>query len=283
MIKFDITKIVVGLLSSLIYIAPLQATASVPLNPLFIPPGSRFASDVTEAEFDRINNKIRDLYQSHFKAMNATLEIRSDWEDGTVNAFADYEYDTYIIETFGGFARHPMLTRDGYALLICHELGHHMGGAPTPPGSTWPSLEGQADYFATLKCLRRYFADEDNRSAIADQTIDPVAKEKCRVNFASETDQLICLRSSLAALSAARLLHSLDGRGRVPDFGTPDPSVVTRTETSHPIGQCRLDTFLAGMICPLSPVLEPDMRDPAMNVCLEGRDSIGFRPRCWYR
>lgn len=40
------------------------------------------------------------------------------------------------------------MTRDGLALVICHELGHHFGGAPksTVPLKKWNSYKGQVDY-----------------------------------------------------------------------------------------------------------------------------------------
>jgi Zn-dependent protease with chaperone function len=53
---------------------------------------------------------------------------------------------------FGGLARDPLVTKDGFSAVICHEIGHHIAGAPRK-GFSWASNEGQADYFATTKCL----------------------------------------------------------------------------------------------------------------------------------
>jgi hypothetical protein len=161
-------------------------------------------------------------------------------------------------------------------------MGHHLGGVPIGGGQTWPSLEGEADYYATAKCLRRVFADEDNEAALRGQTIDPSVREKCERGFALDKDRLICERSALAGLSAARLLFELDGRGHQPQFSTPDTREVAKTEESHPEPQCRLDTYVAGAICKVGAELNPDASDATLNVCAQGREAEGYRPRCWF-
>lgn len=259
------------------------AMSSLPRNSLYFPAVGPAANGMTEGEFNSILKKIRSRHLHFFTEMNSKLRIKSDWVDGTVNAFADRDWDVYIIEVYGGLARHPSLSRDGFALLVCHEMGHHLGGAPTGLDSGWPSIEGQSDYFSTLKCLRRIFADEDNEAAIAGQAIDQVMREKCERVYSNRQDQLVCLRSSLAALSAARLIHELVGEGPIPQFSTPDQRVVKETDTEHPVAQCRLDTYVAGLLCPVSAEKNPGLHDPTQNTCIEGRDLEGFRPRCWYR
>ena len=65
------------------------------------------------------------------------------------------------------------ITVDGMALVACHEMGHHMGGAPKIDGwygSSWATNEGGADYYGTLKCARRFFAGDDNASIV--KTLD---------------------------------------------------------------------------------------------------------------
>ncbi|GAB4420954.1 MAG: hypothetical protein OHK0056_31630 [Bacteriovoracaceae bacterium] len=60
----------------------------------------------------------------------------------------------------GGTARIEGMTRDAYAAIVCHELGHILGGEPRQSisGAEWSSAEGQSDYFAASNCLPRYFS-----------------------------------------------------------------------------------------------------------------------------
>jgi hypothetical protein len=49
-------------------------------------------------------------------------------------------------------------------LIICHELGHHVGGFPfvsgTPFGGYWAATEGQSDYYSTQVCARTMWDKE---------------------------------------------------------------------------------------------------------------------------
>ena len=56
---------------------------------------------------------------------------------------------------YGGL-EHPLLTLDGLTAVICHEVGHHLGGFAFKTsilGDNWAATEGQSDYFAAHRCL----------------------------------------------------------------------------------------------------------------------------------
>jgi len=78
------------------------------------------------------------------------LVIDKHWEDGTVNAYASENGNNDVISMFGGLARHPAITPDAFYLVACHEIGHHLGGAPKKGNTQWASNEGQADSVNTL-------------------------------------------------------------------------------------------------------------------------------------
>ena len=83
---------------------------------------------------------------------------------------------------FGGLARHKLVTPDGFALVACHEMGHHLGGAPRRGG--WASNEGQSDYYATTKCARRIWAEDNNAAIMQDRIskgleISEKAQQEC--------------------------------------------------------------------------------------------------------
>ena len=170
---------------------------------------------------------------------------------------------------FGGLARHQEITPDGFALVVCHELGHHIGGAPKKASwySTWASNEGQSDYFATLKCLRKTFRNDDNATIISKMTIPAAVKTTCEAQFTNVEDQAICQRGAMAGMSTARLFQALRNQTTAPDFTTPDTAVATRTDDAHPATQCRLDTYYAGAICSQIDSDDVDQSDETSGVC----------------
>ena len=186
---------------------------------------------------------------------------------------------------YGGIARHPDVTYEGEALIACHEMGHHLGGAPKFAGfgNSWAADEGGADYFATLKCLRIFYSHDDNSSIIAHANIDPLAKSKCLAQFHSQADQDICMRISMSGESISYLFQDLRKESGRPQLSTPDLSQVATTFDSHPATQCRMDTYFSGSICPVAATVPNSDTDFKVGTCVQGADPVGFRPRCWFQ
>ena len=66
-------------------------------------------------------------------------------------------------------------------------------------------------------------------------------------------------------------------------FDLPDTTEVPNTVHGHPGPQCRLDTYFAGAICPVSASDDFSRYDSTTGACaLEKNDTYGYRPRCWY-
>ncbi|MCB0414215.1 MAG: hypothetical protein KDD50_07770, partial [Bdellovibrionales bacterium] len=120
----------------------------VPDNDLYIPPFSFFSLDdptgITEEQFNAVIDKTEAVYKDIIAEMGGDLQFQRNWDDGTVNAFANREGDTWLVAMFGGLARHFTITEDAFMMVVCHELGHHIGGAPKYNGDDWASNEGQA-------------------------------------------------------------------------------------------------------------------------------------------
>jgi hypothetical protein len=257
----------------------------LPPNDMKIPVGLFSTGGITEQQFMSVMDRLERLYKADIERKGDTLRINRLWTDATVNASAQRMGTTQVLNMYGGLARHPATNIEGMALVACHELGHHNGGAPKIAGwfgNDWATNEGGADYFATLKCLRRFFAEDDNEAILKDLDIDPVASAACTSQFSNRQDQLLCLRTSLAGQSVANLFQALKKETTPPTFGTPDKSEVRRTNDNHPATQCRLDTYLAGMICVAKESEEPSATDYKQGSCYTPRDAAGFRPRCWF-
>ena len=264
-----------------------------PENDLYIAEGDKSAGTVTKEEFDKAVQEMKDIYTPLFKnEYNANLDLQSDWEDGTVNAFAQQIGRTWRVKMFGGLARHPEATLDGFRAVICHEIGHHIAGAPRKSswfGTSWASNEGQSDYYATTKCLRKLFSEGDhvektlnvwNREGLSEDEM--FAKNMCDKTYDEDLEKAICLRGALAGQSLARLLGSLRGNAEV-SFENPDTSEASRTNHNHPEAQCRMDTYFQGALCINDPYELADSRDATKGYCtLREEFELGVRPLCWY-
>lgn len=252
-----------------------------PENKLNIPVGKGLSS-VTEVQFHEMIDRVSAVYTPIFQELGATLSVSRNWENGTVNAYASRSGNIWNVSMFGGLARHETVTADGFALVICHEVGHHVGGAPKySAGNDWASNEGQSDYFATLKCFRKVFENDDNETITNAMTIPSEVKTACSTSWTGR-DYFLCLRSSMAGKSLANLLAQLGGASE-PMFDTPDARVVTTTNNNHPKAQCRLDTYFYGSLCQVAHTDDVDQKDEVVGTCHQSTATSGVRPLCWFK
>ncbi len=261
-------------------------TGFMPENDLNISVDAKaLRNNMTEARF----NEIIDLADKHYKpivkAKGGKLKWARKWKDGTVNASANRTlFGSWKVNMFGGLARHELVTDDAFALVVCHELGHHLGGAPKVGGMMkWAANEGQSDYFGTLKCFRRIFEADNNELAIANMTIPATVTANCEANYTLSNDRALCIRGAMAGKSLADLLGSLRSSPAT-DFDTPDTSVASSTNNAHPAAQCRLDTYFQGALCDKIVSEDVSNEDVTAGTCnrVQGY-SEGVRPLCWYK
>lgn len=256
----------------------------VPENSLHIPVDSKNLTGITEEQFNSVIDQVEGIYSPIVSEYGGKLEIDRRWTDGTVNAYAQQIGKVWKVSMFGGLARHRTITPDGFALVVCHEIGHHIGGAPRYGGGDWASNEGQADYFATLKCLRRVWQSDDNASIVREMNVPATLSASCMKEWGSEADRVLCVRGGMAGLSVANLFAALSWQSKLPSFDTPDKKEVTRTSDSHPATQCRLDTYFQGALCEKSFNEEIGQQDEVSGSCHGSTGhEVGLRPRCWFK
>lgn len=259
----------------------------LPENDLWISAQTKSVTGMDEATFNTVIDKVVEIYEPIISSMGKKLNVERKWSDGTVNAYASQSGSTWNVAMFGGLARHEAITPDGFALVVCHELGHHIGGAPKKSswwGSSWASNEGQADYFATLKCLRKTWRAEDNASIVAKMEVPEVVTTKCAEQWTDAVDQVICQRGAMAGLSTANLFKNLRNSDVQADFNTPDPKVVSKTNHNHPAYQCRLDTYFQGALCQIDETVDVHQKDESVGTCYrDSGDTTGVRPFCWFK
>lgn len=258
-------------------------------------------SNMTKDMFNAIVTKMQRIYGPIVAKHGATLEFDANWNDGTLNASANQFFGTWQINLYGGLARLPDLTADGFALVVCHEMGHHLGGFSFIKesfgyGDIWAANEGQADYFSTQICAKKIWADEVEENAKYRAQVSEFVKNACDASWQTEAEQNLCYRIDAAAFSIAKTLASLTDTPE-PSFETPDPNVVRQTSDEHPEAQCRLDTTFAASLCTVPfeenviPGKELDdklstnaEKEAAVRSCTAySNQTVGLRPACWFK
>ncbi|MBF0360012.1 MAG: hypothetical protein HQK49_03335 [Oligoflexia bacterium] len=196
---------------------------------------------VDSSMFNKIMQGARDSYS------NQKLTINGDWSDPTVNASCNVNSDGNIfINMYGGLARRPEVTLEGFTIVLCHELGHAFAGSPYLNSDTHVSAEGQADYYSTLTCYSKIASKVTELSKIVNSS--DFIKAKCSRYNDNQINYANCVAKLEGGLSIGRLLSTLDNE-TAPQYETPDTIVVSETELSYPATtQCRIDTYLAGTL-----------------------------------
>lgn len=278
------------------FLASTASASILPPNDLHLRDNPSILANITEEEFNQIINEAVEIYKPLAAAHGATLKSNNLWTNTTVNASAQQNGKDWIINMYGGLARRAEVTPDGFAMVVCHELGHHFGGFAFYGGSDWASSEGQSDYFATQSCARQIWRSQVAENAAYATQVSGTEKDKCDSVWSVQNDRNLCYRTVAAGKSLATLLSALNNGG-VPSTDTPDRTQVRTTQTSHPQAQCRLDTYFAGSLCKVEfdETVIPGRYHPqgqtslaaeevaAQSSCMAATGWLaGNRPRCWF-
>ncbi len=204
-------------------------------------------SNITKERFLEIIQIAKKMYDPVAKAYGEKLTINANWDDATVNASCSKFFGTITINMYGGLARRPEVTQDGFALVLCHELGHAFAGFPYANSFLKLSAEGESDYYGTKVCQKSIFTaleiDEDTFETTE------FTEKTCTEQNENKEDYVKCTRSLASGISVNRLFAKLMTGQEESDYETPDPTEVSSTLPSYPETiQCRLDTYLAGTI-----------------------------------
>ncbi|MCC7442535.1 MAG: hypothetical protein IT285_12935 [Bdellovibrionales bacterium] len=270
-----------------------------------VPPGE-FARGNEESLARARLSAFQETVKPLFDSRGWTLTVELLWESAVVNAQATRDANRQpVIRVHGGLLRHPLVVNqaDGLLAILCHEAGHFLGGAPKQlRGSTqlrsWTSAEGQADYFATTKCLRRLFQPAGASRLAAAESIaassvaapppagvpplPPALESSCE----RAAEPAVCMRSLQASQLATWIYADVIGTAP-PRLDRPDLEVVGSTVLAHPRLQCRLDTLAAGAFCSASDDDAFDDENPSPGSCARIRTPeepwlTGARPACWF-
>jgi hypothetical protein len=247
----------------------------------FFPDSQQFSSSYSKSVVAKnihaanIIEVFQDVYAPIFAKNQKKLKINFLWNESKLNAYATRDdYNNPIINITAGLANHDLITKDSLSLIICHELGHFLGGAPKKirgrsTKRSWSSAEGQADYYATAYCMKKVLKVMDKNNT--NTKMNEQNLEIC--------SSLECNRVALASLNLARVYAEIDFFSGDLSLTQTDDYTTYDTIYGHSNPQCRLDTMISGLRCPRSESIQFDDKDPLQSAC---RLPEFRRPRCWY-
>lgn len=207
--------------------------------------------EISKDEFLEVSDALIKSYSEFSISINSKMAGEDFWWNldekyGSFSKYTDAQGKTnYNIFFFGGLARMPEMTPEGAALILCHELGHGIGGAPTKLNSE-SSVEGQADYFATRVCLPKVLYKMPIKTIAPSDPLNLCKTENCKRIYVGIISELAVIQFNHPNQEAS--------------FEKSDTTIVDTINTNptfYPSNQCRLDTMVAG-------ALEKE------------------RPRCWW-
>lgn len=247
----------------LILVSTLALASFMPENNLNLQ-DKRFKTAIEYEDYNFILDLIEETYKPIVSNFGANLIIDQEWDSSTVNAYAYKQGRDWFVVIHGGLARRPELNVDSIAMVVCHELGHHLGGYPFYRWSNMAN-EGQSDYFSTGACFKKYL----------DQTIFMGKVEEEAIEYCGEKKDpsINCTRTITAAMGLTNLLN----RGYISPFETSD-YITDKMINEHPPAVCRFDTYKAGYFCTKKwdDTLIPYSRKESYKVACS-------KPRCWFK
>jgi len=273
---------------------------------------------ISQNDFNNLIKNFQELFSPMVKKLTGKdLKIINGWsvfkfDEGGFNPNMDYNSNKSP-EIFmpGGFAKRTSSSIT-LELVMCHELGHIIGGAPldiieNEYGEFKISSEGQADYWSG-SCLRKLWANRDLSSIISsfpDKEFLSFHQDQCsKVYVDNDQGTNICIVTALAGfdfIDIARkvteqfisyeksISHNLVEEERyteeefdslrkdlMVDFFNRDSNVVESSIVgagTYPSTQCRFDSIISGALC----------KKHLNNGNCEQTDlQTALRPQCWF-
>lgn len=242
-------------------------------------------SGYTEKDFNDLIMRLRKVYDPIFDSQGYEVEYHLYWNVDEGNAMTSVGKDkkkAFFLFS-GGLLRARYMNKDAFLYAACHEMGHHLGGFPKEKELTWCSTEGQADYFANLKCMRELLRGDPENAHARKLKLPRNILKKCEKMYSDEESINICLRSTKAAEDAFRFLQAKE-RGSDADSSLFNHILAPVNETiqRYPDHACRAETAYRGAIC--DRVGELSDTDETAGVChKKNGDREGLRPNCWFK
>ena len=178
-------------------------------------------SIVSPIQFTNIPLTIMALFSKEISKTGYPIQLDAQWESPYFGGGVIFYEGQFKIMLLGGTVRTQQMTLDAYAAIVCHEIGHIIGGTPfqTITGAEWSSSEGQSDFFAASVCLPRYF---NSMGVATDKILERVEK---------------------AGFEMVTALNIFDPSIKVLRFIKDESIVLETLINNYPSYQCRYENF----------------------------------------
>ncbi len=214
---------------------------------------SKTETETKNQIFENLRHEFIQTYSETVKAKHQiNLVIKLD--DEVKNYFGGMSSDHEKMEIQMGSEFHLQegVTIELYAFILCHELGHLLGGAPfsdhTETHIRRHSNEMQSDYWAAKVCLPHFLTKMPSKKNLLENldntNIVSVSKE-CQ-------GQQMCIRVIDAGFDFFKYLKIMykeyQVEFKIPKIETPEAPAEKDTKSKYPSFQCRLDTIVSGAL-----------------------------------
>lgn len=186
------------------------------------------------------------IYEPILKSKGLDLKIETYEESDDYYGGASLEDGTFKISVGKNIRNDKNGT---LAFVLCHEVGHLLGGAPKKASSTWASTEAQSDFYATSVCLKLLYRKHPELIKMKVKSVNEVVGE-CHIAFGNGIERRICEYSSQNAFVFFSDVWSYINFAGIskPTFSVHTPAAVEKNR-NYPSLQCRLEIAFLGALC----------------------------------
>jgi hypothetical protein len=206
------------------------------------------ASEVIPAYLGEVLRAAKLAYADDLESKGLELQVTYDIDNLELEISTTKVFNKLDIQVSRGLAELSAIDRDGFALLVCHELGHHFGEKPFIVKDF--SVEGSADFYATNVCLKRIFPflKVDPEISFSKQV-----SKKCDSIETVVNSPLNCERTLRASQQVFGVFSMMTSHPKSNAAAFTNGTIIengTEFVRDYPSLECRLVTWRNGVLFP---------------------------------
>lgn len=243
-------------------------------------------ASVDKFDYLKVINALNSIYAEKIADQGGHLKFVLSETPGAPNAYAakkaEGSWEITVISSFLSLSHQTVPT---LGIILCHEVGHFLGGKPYVVGKqltaavrAWApkkmSVEGQADYFATSECIKNLAKKIPDLFINNKGLLNIPSTQECHRSYTSEQEIKLCNDILTATHQTILVYQQILEQLNIPSIFFSRIENATSERTLDLVGEypeldCRYETFIKGTLCSSLNVNECD-------------DLKWGRPACWF-